>query len=97
MTDTTHPDHPHDEVYEEVYRGRRIRIETDPDADPATETAFTVHIDGRPLHLMRMASGAHISSVCHYIPHRDPIRVARAAVDEMKVGGLAPHHSHPHA
>lgn len=71
---------------EETYRGRRIRVEIGPRPDGSE---FAVHIDGRRLRTMRLADGTHISQVCHYVPHADPVRVARAAVDEMRTGGLA--------
>ncbi|WP_330333940.1 tyrosinase cofactor [Streptomyces sp. NBC_00536] len=71
---------------EETYRGRHIAV------GPAG-----VHIDGRPLHVMRRADGSYLSGVNHFESFATPLELARAAVDELGTARLAlaagaPHH-----
>ncbi|MEU8438427.1 tyrosinase family oxidase copper chaperone [Streptomyces sp. NPDC029216] len=71
---------------EETYRGRHISV------DPARAA---VHIDGRPLHVMRRADGSYLSAVNHFQSYDTPLEAARAAVDELGTTQLAlaaPHH-----
>ncbi|MEU9038401.1 tyrosinase family oxidase copper chaperone [Streptomyces sp. NPDC048352] len=71
---------------EETYRGRHISV------DPV---AAVVHIDGRPLHVMRRADGSYLSAVNHFQSYETPLELARAAVDELGTTRLAsapPHH-----
>ncbi|MEV7543208.1 tyrosinase family oxidase copper chaperone [Streptomyces sp. NPDC089915] len=71
---------------EETYRGRHISV------DAAGEA---VHIDGRPLHVMRRADGSYLSAVNHFQSYDTPLELARAAVDELGTTQLAlaaPHH-----
>ncbi|WP_406069792.1 tyrosinase cofactor [Streptomyces sp. NBC_01020] len=63
-------------VFDEMYRGRRIR--------GRAEGGYTeVTVDGRPLHLMRRADGSYLSMVDHYESYPTPLAAARAAVDEL--------------
>ncbi|MFE2378995.1 tyrosinase family oxidase copper chaperone [Streptomyces sp. NPDC059398] len=64
------------DVFDEVYRGRRIRGRTVGDSTEVT-------VDGRPLHLMRRADGSYLSMVDHYESYPTPLAVARGAVDEL--------------
>ncbi|WSV01516.1 tyrosinase cofactor [Streptomyces sp. NBC_01023] len=75
------PQEPRD-VFDEVYRGRRIRGGT-----VGHETEVTV--DGRPLHLMRRADGSYLSMVDHYESYPTPLEAARAAVDELGMAQLS--------
>ncbi|WP_327296284.1 MULTISPECIES: tyrosinase family oxidase copper chaperone [unclassified Streptomyces] len=75
------PQEPRD-VFDEVYRGRRIRGGT-----VGHETEVTV--DGRPLHLMRRADGSYLSMVDHYESYPTPLEAARAAVDELGAAQLS--------
>ncbi|MFF4578597.1 tyrosinase family oxidase copper chaperone [Streptomyces sp. NPDC001389] len=71
---------------EETYRGRHISV------DPARAA---VHIDGRPLHVMRRADGSYLSAMNHFQSYETPLELARAAVDELGTSQLAlaaPHH-----
>ncbi|MFJ6793327.1 tyrosinase family oxidase copper chaperone [Streptomyces sp. NPDC091268] len=66
---------------EETYRGRHIAV------DLATAA---VRIDGRPLHVMRRADGSYLSGINHFQSFETPLELARAAVDELGSGRLAP-------
>lgn len=72
------------DVFEEIYRGRRIRGTW---AGPGRATydagEWQVTVDGRPLHLMRRADGTYLSMVDHYQSYPTPLAAARAAVDEL--------------
>ncbi|WP_250302554.1 tyrosinase cofactor [Streptomyces sp. NBC_01387] len=70
------------EVFDEMYRGRRIR---------GVESAGGVEItvDGRPLHVMRRADGGYLSMVNHYESFPTPLAVARGAVDELGTAQLS--------
>ncbi|MEV8309507.1 tyrosinase family oxidase copper chaperone [Streptomyces flavidovirens] len=66
--------------------------------DAMTVTAvrdIEVHIDGRPLHIMRRADGSYLSLVNHYESFPTLIGAARAAVDELGDAHLSvsPQHS----
>ncbi|MFJ8779805.1 MULTISPECIES: tyrosinase family oxidase copper chaperone [unclassified Streptomyces] len=76
-------------VFDETYRGRRIR-----GARTAAAAArgalgaggWHVTVDGRPLHLMRRADGTWLSMVDHYRSYATALDAARAAVDELGPG-----------
>ncbi|MCX5192747.1 tyrosinase cofactor [Streptomyces sp. NBC_00249] len=71
---------------EETYRGRHITVDL---------AAAAVHIDGRPLHVMRRADGSYLSGINHFQSYDTPLELARAAVDELGTNQLAltaPHH-----
>ncbi|WP_405778488.1 tyrosinase family oxidase copper chaperone [Streptomyces sp. NBC_00859] len=70
------------DVFDEMYRGRRIRGGT---VDDSTE----VTVDGRPLHIMRRADGSYLSMVDHYESYPSPLAVARGAVDELGTAQLS--------
>ncbi|MFF3329452.1 tyrosinase family oxidase copper chaperone [Streptomyces sp. NPDC002888] len=72
-----------DTVFDETYRGHRIRGVWDPARDAAEDGRWHVTVDGRPLHLMRRADGTWLSMVDHYCSYRTPLEAARAAVDEL--------------
>lgn len=75
--------------YTEKYQGRTIRVAS----AAAGEGAF---IDGRPLHLMKFAEDAYLSSMCHYEMAPSPLHAARRAVEELRGAALLPssHGSH---
>ncbi|MEU6915996.1 tyrosinase family oxidase copper chaperone [Streptomyces olindensis] len=89
-----------DGVFDEVYRGRRIRGVLAPVPERATgDVEWHVTVDGRPLHLMRRADGSWLSMVDHYRSYPSPLAATRAAVDELgpgsrlrEVGGHGPGH-----
>ncbi|MFJ4775818.1 tyrosinase family oxidase copper chaperone [Streptomyces sp. NPDC088762] len=64
---------------EETYRGRHIAVDS-----------AGVRIDGRPLHVMRRADGSYLSGINHFQSFGTPLELARAAVDELGTGQLAP-------
>ncbi|GGS17915.1 tyrosinase family oxidase copper chaperone [Streptomyces griseoviridis] len=75
-------DGPQGTVFEETYRGRRIR-----GVRPAAGAgAWHVTVDDRPLHLMRRADGTWLTMVDHYRSYATPLDAARAAVDELGPG-----------
>ncbi|MBN3930686.1 copper transporter [Streptomyces verrucosisporus] len=75
--------------YTERYKGRTIRVA------PAS-AGGGVFIDDRPLHLMKFADDAYLSSMCHYEMAPTPLVAARRAVDELRGAALLPsaHGSH---
>jgi hypothetical protein len=75
-----------DTVFDETYRGRRLRGVWTPAGGPAEDGRWHVTVDGRPLHLMRRADGTWLSMVDHYCSYRTPLDAARAAVDELGPG-----------
>ncbi|MFF3928713.1 tyrosinase family oxidase copper chaperone [Streptomyces hirsutus] len=77
---------PGDTVFEQTYRGRRIRGVWAPGRAAAEDGRWHVTVDGRPLHLMRRADGGWLSTVDHYCSHRTPLEAARAAVDALGPG-----------
>ncbi|MFD8572911.1 tyrosinase family oxidase copper chaperone [Streptomyces sp. NPDC059639] len=72
------------EVFEEMYRGRRI-------TGSRAAGAWQVMVDGRPLHLMRRADGSYLSMVDHYDSYATPLAAARGAVAELGGQQLRPH------
>lgn len=70
------------DVFDEMYRGRRIRGGTAGDSTEAT-------VDGRPLHIMRRADGSYLSMVDHYESYPTPLAVTRGAVDELGTAQLS--------
>ncbi|MFF7048346.1 tyrosinase family oxidase copper chaperone [Streptomyces griseorubiginosus] len=91
---------PADIVFDETYRGRRIRgIRTSATSagrvfDDVTQ--WHVTIDGRPLHLMRRADGTWLSMVDHYRSYGTPLEATRAAVDELGPGRQLREGTEPH-
>lgn len=80
---------PADIVFDETYRGRRIRgIRTSATSAGRVlgDDRWQVTVDGRPLHLMRRADGSWLSMVDHYRSYDTPLAAARAAVDELGPG-----------
>ena len=77
-----------DLVFDETYRGRRIRgIRGSAAAAGALGAGgWHVTVDGRPLHLMRRADGTWLSMVDHYRSYATALDAARAAVDELGPG-----------
>ncbi|MCX4860144.1 tyrosinase cofactor [Streptomyces canus] len=78
-----------DLVFDETYRGRRIRgIRGSVAAAGGALGAAGWHVtvDGRPLHLMRRADGTWLSMVDHYRSYATALDAARAAVDELGPG-----------
>ncbi|MEW2618872.1 tyrosinase family oxidase copper chaperone [Streptomyces sp. NPDC048106] len=72
---------------DETYRGRRIQgVRLREVGRSASEDAWRITVDGRPLHLMRRADGTWLSMVDHYTSYRTPLEAARAAVDELGPG-----------
>uniref|UniRef100_UPI003EB85920 tyrosinase family oxidase copper chaperone n=1 Tax=Streptomyces tabacisoli TaxID=3156398 RepID=UPI003EB85920 len=67
------------EVFDEMYRGRRITGSRAAGAGGA----WQVMVDGRPLHLMRRADGSYLSMVDHYDSYATPLAAARGAVAEL--------------
>ncbi|MFI7290989.1 tyrosinase family oxidase copper chaperone [Streptomyces anulatus] len=67
----------------ERYLGRSIRVAT-----PAEGGG--VFIDGRPLHIMKFADDAYLSSMCHYEMAPTPLHAARRAVEELRGAALQP-------
>ncbi|MFG2470867.1 tyrosinase family oxidase copper chaperone [Streptomyces canus] len=78
-----------DLVFDETYRGRRIRgIRASVAAAAGALGAGQWHVtvDGRPLHLMRRADGTWLSMVDHYRSYATALDAVRAAVDELGPG-----------
>ncbi|MFD5327173.1 tyrosinase family oxidase copper chaperone [Streptomyces sp. NPDC127092] len=78
--DGGHPDHAADGDHTETYQGRTIRV----------AAGGAVFIDGRPLHLMKFADDAYLSSLCHYEMAPTPLHAARRAVEELRGARLLP-------
>lgn len=79
---------------DEVYQGRRIQITAagggGHHGGHHSPGLPTVRIDGRELHVMRIADGSWISVVNHYETYSDPRSLARAAVRELQGAALVP-------
>ncbi|MFE5211806.1 tyrosinase family oxidase copper chaperone [Streptomyces sp. NPDC056600] len=75
-------------VFDEVYRGRRIRgfRSRTRVASSGTGADWHVTLDDQPLHLMRRADGSYLSMVDHYGSYPTPREAARAAVDQLRPG-----------
>ncbi|MFG3347075.1 tyrosinase family oxidase copper chaperone [Streptomyces sp. NPDC048018] len=69
--------------YTETYQGRTIRV-------ASAAAGGGVYIDGRPLHLMKFADDAYLSSLCHYEMAPTPLVAARRAVEELRGAHLLP-------
>ncbi|MFF2849635.1 tyrosinase family oxidase copper chaperone [Streptomyces sp. NPDC058001] len=78
-------------VFDEVYRGRRIRgLEvTMVGLGHGHGGSVRVTVDGRALPLMRRADGGYLSMVDHYASYATPLEATRAAVDELGTARLA--------
>ncbi|MET9952974.1 tyrosinase family oxidase copper chaperone [Streptomyces sp. NPDC006339] len=72
-----------DDDYTETYQGRTIRV-------ASAAAGGGVFIDGRPLHLMKFAEDAYLSSLCHYEMAPTPLVAARRAVEELRGAQLLP-------
>lgn len=75
-------------VFDEVYRGRRIRgfRSRTRTASSGAGGDWHVTLDDQPLHLMRRADGSYLSMVDHYGSYPTPREAARAAVDQLRPG-----------
>jgi hypothetical protein len=75
-------------VFDEVYRGRRIRGFRSRTRVAASEGGVGWHVtlDDQPLHLMRRADGSYLSMLDHYGSYPTPREAARAAVDQLRPG-----------
>ncbi|MEU3554960.1 tyrosinase family oxidase copper chaperone [Streptomyces fragilis] len=75
-------------VFDEVYRGRRIRGFRGRTRGTSSGAAADWHVtlDDQPLHLMRRADGSYLSMVDHYGSYPTPREAARAAVDQLSPG-----------
>ncbi|MEU5096363.1 tyrosinase cofactor [Streptomyces sp. NPDC020996] len=85
------PEEPEATLFDETYRGRRIRGVRNPlgaaaDGGRGDAAEWQVTVDGRPLHLMRRADGTWLSMVDHYRSYPTPLDAARGAVDELGPG-----------
>ncbi|MER5345055.1 tyrosinase cofactor [Streptomyces mirabilis] len=79
------------EVFDEVYRGRRITGRAGGGGHHHEHGAgYAVFIDGVELHVMQNADGSWISVVSHYDPVPTPRAAARAAVVELQGAPLVP-------
>ncbi|MEE1742557.1 tyrosinase family oxidase copper chaperone [Streptomyces sp. BE147] len=89
-------DRPRPERFAEMYRGREIRGTSTAELPADTPAApvhaghpvvalkdIEVHVDGRPLHIMRRADGTYLSHINHYESFPTLVETARAAVDEL--------------
>lgn len=99
------------ERFAEMYRGRDIRGTASvmvPAGGPggAVRAAgvgaagavahIEVHVDGRPLHIMRRTDGSYVSDANHYESFPTLLATARAAVDELgsaQLSAARPRHS----
>jgi hypothetical protein len=75
-------------LFDEVYRGRRIRGFRSHARSALAEGALEWHVtvDDQPLHLMRRADGSYLSMIDHYGSYPTPREAARAAVDQLLPG-----------
>ncbi|MFJ1969810.1 tyrosinase cofactor [Streptomyces sp. NPDC087903] len=78
------------DVFDEVYRGRRIQGRAAAGGGHHHGGGYAVFVDGMELHVMRNADGSWISVVSHYDPVPTPRAAARAAVDELQGAALLP-------
>ncbi|WP_149179680.1 apotyrosinase chaperone MelC1 [Streptomyces sp. TRM49041] len=79
--------------FDEVYEGRRIQGRPTNGGGHhggGAHGGYTVHIDGRELHLMRNADGTWISVINHYEQLHSPRAAARTAVLELQGAPLVP-------
>ncbi|MFD4373309.1 tyrosinase family oxidase copper chaperone [Streptomyces sp. NPDC058486] len=72
-----------DQEHTERYQGRTIRVAT-------AAAGGGVYIDDQPLHLMKFADDAYLSSMCHYAMAPSPLEAARRAVEELRGAALLP-------
>ncbi|OQQ14351.1 tyrosinase [Streptomyces sp. M41(2017)] len=91
-TGTTADEHHHGgpEVFDEVFRGRRIEGRPVTGGGHHHGGGYAVFIDGVELHVMSNADGSWISVVSHYDPVPTPRAAARAAVVELQGAPLVP-------
>ncbi|WP_371673415.1 tyrosinase cofactor [Streptomyces sp. NBC_00289] len=83
-------EHGSPDVFDEVYRGRRIQGRAAAGGGHHHGGGYAVFVDGVELHMMRNADGSWISVVSHYDPVPTPRAAARAAVDELQGAALLP-------
>ncbi|MCW8376397.1 apotyrosinase chaperone MelC1 [Streptomyces justiciae] len=83
-------DHHSPDIFDEVYKGRRIQGRPASGGGHHHGAGYAVFIDGVELHVMRNADGSWISVVSHYAPVPTPKAAARAAVDELQGAPLVP-------
>ncbi|MEV6674324.1 tyrosinase cofactor [Streptomyces sp. NPDC051162] len=89
---TEHNGHTGPQPFDEIYQGRHIVGKA---AEPGSMSAhhggdFSVFIDDRELHIMRLGDGTWISVVNHYLPLDDPRDLARTAVEKLRGATLVP-------
>ncbi|MGW2185423.1 apotyrosinase chaperone MelC1 [Streptomyces sp. NPDC001667] len=92
MDHSGHTGHTGPQPFDEIYQGRHIVGKA---AEPGSMSAhhggdFSVYIDDRELHIMRLGDGTWISVVNHYLPLDDPRALARAAVEKLRGATLVP-------
>ncbi|MCJ0874023.1 bagremycin/ferroverdin biosynthesis copper chaperon BagZ/FevE [Streptomyces sp. AP-93] len=73
------------DLYTETYKGRTITV---------SKADGTVHIDDKPLHLMKLGDDAYLSAMCHYRIEPTPLAAGRQAVDELRGANLLPSGTH---
>ncbi|MFC9329012.1 tyrosinase cofactor [Kitasatospora sp. NPDC057015] len=78
------------EVFDELFRGRRIQGRPAQGGGHHHDAGYSVRIDGEELHMMRNADGTWISVVNHYQTYATPRALARAAVQELQGAALVP-------
>ena len=76
--------------FDETYLGRRIQGAPSNGAGEHHGGGYSVHVDGKELHVMQNADGTWISVVNHYETFVTPRAVARAAVVELQGAALVP-------
>nr|WP_052479057.1 tyrosinase family oxidase copper chaperone [Kibdelosporangium sp. MJ126-NF4]CEL21788.1 Tyrosinase cofactor precursor [Kibdelosporangium sp. MJ126-NF4] len=69
------------QAHAEKYKGRDISV-SEVNGEPVA------HIDGVPLHLMKLGDDAYMSALCHYEIVDSPLVAARRAVDELRGANL---------
>ncbi|TDD57874.1 tyrosinase [Kribbella antibiotica] len=83
------------EVFDEIYKGRRIQGSVAYDQAVGHLPMSAVQIDGRPLHVMRRPDRCYVSAVVHYQRATSLREVACLAVDHLQGAQLAvAHHNH---
>lgn len=73
------------DLHTETYKGRTIAV---------SQSRGTVHIDDKPLHLMKLGEHGYLSAMCHYKIEPTPLAAGRRAVDELRGANLLPGSTH---